>query len=91
MPNIRTLGAGALRLVLPFIVVGAAWETVAQLGVFPAKLFPKLEIVAATFWNLATSGVLWQHAEGTLIRLTLGFVLAGTAGVALGILMGRYQ
>lgn len=81
----------ALWLALPFLVVGAVWETIAQFGIFPVQLFPKLEVVAATFWKLATSGVLWQHAEGTLVRLTLGFALAGTAGVALGILMGCYQ
>src|SRR5205807_4188847 len=31
----------------PFLVVGAAWEAVAHAGLFPQRLFPPLEVVAA--------------------------------------------
>ena len=34
------------RNAFPFLVVGAIWETVARLGVFPARLFPSLETIA---------------------------------------------
>src|SRR5262249_12688098 len=37
------------RNIFPFIVVGAIWEIVAWTGVFPRRLFPPLEEVAASF------------------------------------------
>ncbi len=60
-------------------------------GIFPAKLFPPLETVFGTLAQLAADGVLWEHTEGTLVRLVLGFALAAAVGVVLGILMGRFQ
>ena len=79
----------AVRNVFPFAVVGAIWEIVAHLGVFPAQFFPPLETVAATFARLTVSGVLPHHALDTVIRLIAGFALAAVAGVAIGIIMGR--
>ena len=85
--------AGALRRALrnafPFIVVGAIWETVAHIGVFPAQFFPTLETVGATFVHLTLSGVLPHHALDTLIRLLAGFALAALVGVSIGVFMGR--
>ena len=77
------------RNVLPFLVVGALWEIVAWTGVFPRKLFPTLEDVAASFVSLTLSGILLHHAIETLVRLLAGFALAATAGIAIGIAMGR--
>jgi NitT/TauT family transport system permease protein len=77
------------RTAFPFLVVGGAWEIVAHLGIFPARLFPSLETVAATFVNLTVKGILPHHAFETLVRLMVGFAVAGVAGVAIGIAMGR--
>jgi NitT/TauT family transport system permease protein len=79
----------AAQVAFPFVVVGVLWEIVAHLGVFPARLFPSLEDVFATFVQLAASGVLLHHAFDTVIRLLVGFALAAVAGVAIGIAMGR--
>jgi NitT/TauT family transport system permease protein len=78
-----------LRGALPFIAVGAIWEVVAHSGAFPARLFPSLEQIAATFVRLTASGILPHHAALTLYRLAAGFALAALVGVALGIAMGR--
>jgi len=77
------------RNVFPFLVVGALWEVVAHLGLFPRKLFPPLEEVAATFVRLSADGILPHHVLDTLLRLIAGFALAAIVGVVLGILMGR--
>ena len=79
----------AWRNAFPFIVVGALWETVARLGIFPAQFFPPLETIAAAFARLTGSGVLPHHALDTLVRLTVGFALAAVVGIAAGVLMGR--
>jgi NitT/TauT family transport system permease protein len=78
-----------LRAAAPFLVVGALWELVAHSGAFPARLFPTVEQVAATFARLTASGILLHHAALTLYRLAAGFAAASLVGVALGIAMGR--
>jgi ABC-type nitrate/sulfonate/bicarbonate transport system permease component len=77
------------RNLFPFLVVGAIWETVARAGVFPARLFPSLEAIAAAFWRLTVNGILPHHALETVVRLGAGFALAAVVGVTVGILMGR--
>jgi len=77
------------RNIFPFIVVGAIWEIVAWTGVFPRRLFPTLEEVAASFVHLTVTGILPHHAFDTLVRLLTGFALAALIGVSLGVLMGR--
>ena len=77
------------RNLFPFVVVGAAWEVVAHLGVFPAQFFPPLEAIAAAFVRLTLNGVLLHHTFDTLVRLICGFAVAAAIGVAVGLLMGR--
>ena len=38
--------------IYPFVVVLLAWEIVAKLGIFPPRLFPPLEEIAAAFVRL---------------------------------------
>ncbi len=94
-PAAAAAEAGRFRRVaqnaFPFIVVGAIWEAVAHLGLFPAQFFPSLEAIAAAFAQLTLSGVLPHHAMDTLVRLSAGFALAALIGVAIGILMGRWR
>lgn len=77
------------RNAFPFVVVGAIWEIVAHSGLFPIKLFPSLEQVAAAFVELTLNGILPHHALDTLLRLMAGFGLAALFGVGIGVLMGR--
>jgi NitT/TauT family transport system permease protein len=79
----------AARNAFPFIVVGTLWELVAHFGLFPPRLFPPLETIAAVFVRLTLSGILLHHAFDSLVRLTAGFLLAALIGVSIGILMGR--
>src|SRR6476619_2262835 len=77
------------RTAFPFLVVALAWEATARLGVFPRKLFPPLEEVAAALLRLTADGVLPHHVLDTLVRLLAGFALAAVACVAIGFAMGR--
>ena len=92
LPATTRTGAGWRDIgyaAFPFVVAGGAWEIVAHLGLFPPRLFPPLEDVAATLVRLTLSGILPHHVLDTLIRLVAGFALAAIAGVAVGIAMGR--
>ncbi|MBC8007917.1 MAG: ABC transporter permease [Prolixibacteraceae bacterium] len=86
--SVRRLRAFGSAL-LPFVVVFVLWDIVAHLGVFPRRLFPPLEEVAATFFRLLSTGILLHHAWQTLLRLLGGFALAAAIGVVVGIMMGR--
>ncbi len=79
----------AVRTAIPFIVVLSIWEFVARLGIFPERLFPKLEEVAETFIRLTAAGILPHHVIETVIRLLAGFALATLVGIAIGVMMGR--
>jgi NitT/TauT family transport system permease protein len=78
-----------VRTAFPFLVVGGLWELVARAGIFPRRLFPPLEEVAATLVRLTAEGILPHHALETVGRLLAGFALAAVAGVVIGIAMGR--
>jgi NitT/TauT family transport system permease protein len=78
-----------VRTAFPFLVIGGLWELVARLGIFPPRLFPPLEEVAATFVRLTAEGILPHHAVETVGRLLAGFALAAVVGVVIGIAMGR--
>jgi NitT/TauT family transport system permease protein len=82
-----------LRNLFPFVVVLGLWEIVAHSGIFPARLFPPLEVVADTFWRLTFTPllILPHHVLDTVIRLLAGFALAAVVGVAVGIAMGRWR
>jgi NitT/TauT family transport system permease protein len=79
------------RTAFPFLVVGGLWEIVARAGMFNPRLFPSLEEVAYQLVRLTASGILPHHAADTLLRLLAGFAIAAAAGVAVGILMGRWR
>jgi NitT/TauT family transport system permease protein len=85
----RRIFAQVLRNALPFVVVGAIWEAVAHLHMFPAQFFPPLETIGATFVHLTVNGALPHHALDTVLRLLAGFALAGIVGLAIGVAMGR--
>ena len=54
-------------------------------------IFPTpLQVVAAT-WELARDGTLWEHVGASLMRVSVGFVLAVLVAMPLGLLMGRIQ
>ena len=68
------------RNAFPFLVVGAIWEIVARAGVFPPRLFPSLETIAATFWRLTLAGILPHHAA-LLTELMVGELRIKRGGV----------
>jgi ABC-type nitrate/sulfonate/bicarbonate transport system permease component len=93
VPTIATARGERLRAIarnaFPFLVVGAIWEMVARARLFPEKLFPSLEDVGRSFFDLTVSGILPLHAVETLARLLSGFALASIVGVSVGVAMGR--
>jgi NitT/TauT family transport system permease protein len=55
------------------------------------RIFPSPMDVARGLRELVHKGVLWPYMRGSLYRAGVGFVLATTLGVPIGILLGWYK
>jgi ABC-type nitrate/sulfonate/bicarbonate transport system permease component len=64
------------------------WEAGVRLGLVAPLLFPAPSTIAAAGWKLLLAGVLLPNLGRTLARLGLGLLCGGSAGLALGLLMG---
>jgi len=82
---------GILAGSVVFVAMAIAWQAAVWVGVFPPKLFPSLPTVVDTLARLTLNGTMVAAAAATLFRLLFGFLLAGAAGVVIGLLMGRVQ
>jgi len=75
---------GALIPVLLLIV----WQFASSKGWIDDILYPAPTTIASAFYDLVSSGTLWDNLRISLARAAAGFVLGGTAGLALGVLVG---
>jgi len=80
-----------VRGTLALLVAAAAYEALAQGGIFPKALLPPLPKVAGTLFDMLADGSMLWHAAYTLTRMLIGFALAVLIGLPLGILMGRVR
>jgi taurine transport system permease protein len=75
------------------IVIGIIWHLVTSVfGVISPARFPPPAEVGAAFLQIAREGYanasLLEHAARSVMLVTMGFVVASTLGVALGLAMG---
>lgn len=85
-----------MRAALNFIVkyhslflLVIAWQVLYFMKVFPEKLFPGIQMILMSFFELVGSSELWEGIAVTLQRIVTGFLLAAVVGVIIGILMSR--
>lgn len=71
-----------------YVVLLGGWQLAATY-LFEPFVLPSPLLVAEEMWSLATTGVLWPHLLTTGARLTIGFAIALSLGVAIGVAMGR--
>lgn len=82
------LFSGFLR-VFSILVLLAAWEIVAQSGVFTPFQLPALSRVLMRIWQDAVSGDLAINTALTLYRALVSFAICAVLGVAIGMTMSR--
>lgn len=68
----------------------ALWEIAPRIGVVDRVFFPAFSEVVAAFFDMLMSGQLWVHFQASIVRSTLGFVIAIVIAVPLGLLIGWY-
>jgi ABC-type nitrate/sulfonate/bicarbonate transport system permease component len=86
--GLRTLAWG-LAQVAPILLLCLAWEAVAASGTVTPFQLPRLSAVLVRIWADAASGELLINTAATLYRALVGFVIAASAGIVLGMAMSR--
>jgi len=77
------------RIVL-IVAVLAFWEVAA--GTFADEFFiSRPTVVAVKFWQLVSSGRLFEHGWITLVETLAGFALGAATGIGVGLLLGRNE
>ena len=73
---------------LVLILLVASWQALSGHGLISSLFFPPPSTILTTLYNLAVSGILWEHLGITMLRMLLGLLLGGIPGLILGLLMG---
>ncbi len=71
-----------------WLLVLAGWELAARAGLISALFFPPPTVIIVTLAQMLISGALLLDLGYTLFRLSVGLLLGGSLGLALGLLMG---
>lgn len=83
----QVIGRHIEPLLLPIALL-ALWFIGAAQGWISEQVLPPPQFVWETLRDLASSGDLWLHAQASLQRVLVGFVVGSALGFALGAAMG---
>ncbi|HWL13193.1 MAG TPA: ABC transporter permease, partial [Ureibacillus sp.] len=72
------------------ISLALLWEIAPRIGLVDRAFFPALTEVFGAWWEMITSGELWNHFSASITRSITGFILALTIAIPLGLLIGWY-
>ena len=76
---------------LVFIVLLVLWEIGTRTGLISNLTLPMPSAVMQTLYELARSGVLWEHLLPSLRRFAVGGALGVLAGIAVGVMIGLFS
>ena len=74
--------------IIALVAVIALWEAVVRVEDIQAIYLPAPSAIAVTALGMLRDGSLLHDVGVTLLRILVGFVLAGVVGIALGLAMG---
>ena len=87
--QLKERGKQLLTITSPILIL-ILWEVFSRTGILDIRFFPPPTAIVSTFFELATSGLLWTHVSVSLYRIAMGFLLGVIPGVIIGLLMGLY-
>ncbi|MFC4779074.1 ABC transporter permease [Paenibacillus sp. GCM10023252] len=87
----RATWAGALRGALLPVLVVALWQFLSSTERINPQLFPPPSYILDTFLSMLSSGELLHHLRISVVRAALGFLLGGTSGLLIGLLVGMFR
>lgn len=83
----QVFSARSIRRVSAVVGAFALWQVLAMRA--ESSLMPTLGTVVERLLDDIDSGLIWRHAQVTLLRGSIGFAIAIALGIALGITMAR--
>lgn len=86
-----TMAKRSLRRVTPWLLpagVVLVWQIASATGWLSTRILPSPEGVVEAFWQLSSSGELWQHLAVSSWRAFSGFAIGGSIGLILGLISG---
>ena len=81
----------AVRILVFYAGLLGAWALVARAEIWPSYTFPGPDEVWWSLRRSAEDGVLWEAIRTTMGRMFLGYALAITVGIVVGIAMGKLK
>ena len=85
----RVLGGGLWKIA-SLVAVFGLWELLPRVGAVDPVWFPPLSGVVAVMVQMLRTGELQNHIAGSLVRSLVGFSLAASIAVPLGLSIGWY-
>ncbi|HET9404054.1 MAG TPA: ABC transporter permease [Burkholderiales bacterium] len=73
------------------VLLGLLWEAAGRAGWVHKLLFPPLSVILEKLLEITVSGEILQQLGVSLWRAALGYALAATFAIALGIVMGYWR
>jgi NitT/TauT family transport system permease protein len=71
-----------------YLAILLTWQSLFSAQVIPDYIFPSPLQVAQRLWELATDNYLWPSVKATFQRMAIGFSIAASLGLLIGLLMG---
>lgn len=80
---------GQLRYLvgIPILLIG--WELGVRFGWINGNFFPAPTAVVRALIDLAQAGLLFRDIQASVVRVTVGFLIAAAVAIALGMALGR--
>ncbi len=90
---LRGVASYPAPVTFPFVVASILllWEGLVRWQDYPAFILPGPLAVAGKTLTLASNGILWKHAQVTLLEIVLGLLLGVSLALILGYLLGKSQ
>ena len=66
------------------------WEIAPRIGLVDRAFFPALTEVFGAWWEMITSGELWNHFSASIKRSITGFIFALVIAIPFGLVIGWY-
>src|SRR5206468_3941785 len=71
-----------------YLLILTTWQVLFSARFIPDYLLPSPSQVAQRLWELAADDYLWPSLKATFQRMGIGFSIAATIGLFIGLLMG---
>ncbi|WP_454195902.1 ABC transporter permease [Nocardia sp. Marseille-Q1738] len=91
---VRTVGRFAWRVFKPTIVIALfllLWQLAPTVGLVDEVFLPPFSVVAQAFADLVASGEMWTHISASLNRSLVGYAIALSVGIPVGVSIAWYK